>query len=80
MQTLISVVIAAHNEESYLPYCIAGLIPCSIHEAIFVLDRCTDRSKEIILNTRFPFKVKILELKDRFLFWTAAQIEAKRLY
>jgi glycosyltransferase involved in cell wall biosynthesis len=65
MQTLISVVIAAHNEESYLPYCIAGLIPCSIHEAIFVLDRCTDRSKEIILNTCFPFKVKILELKDK---------------
>lgn len=66
METVISVVVAAHNEESYLPYCIAGLIQCKdIYEVVFVLDRCTDRSREIILNTNFPFKVKILVLKKK---------------
>jgi len=65
LETLISVVIPVHNEESYLPYCIAGLIPCAIYEAVFVLDRCTDKSKAIILNTRFPFKVKVLELEKK---------------
>jgi glycosyltransferase involved in cell wall biosynthesis len=65
LKNQISVVVAAHNEENYLPYCIASLIQSDIHEVIFVLDRCTDRSKQIILNTCFPFKVKILELKEK---------------
>jgi glycosyltransferase involved in cell wall biosynthesis len=65
LETLISVVVPVHNEESYLPYCIVGLIPCAIYEVVFVLDRCTDRSKAIILNTHFPFKIKVLELEEK---------------
>jgi glycosyltransferase involved in cell wall biosynthesis len=65
LESLISVVVAVHNDERYLPYCIAGLLPCAIYEIVFVLDRCTDKSKAIILSTHFPFKIKVLELEKK---------------
>jgi glycosyltransferase involved in cell wall biosynthesis len=61
----ISVVVAVHNEEKYLPYCIAGLVQSQIYEVVFVLDRCTDRSAKIIESARFPFKVRVIEMKEK---------------
>jgi glycosyltransferase involved in cell wall biosynthesis len=61
----ISVVVPVHNEEKYLPYCIAGLVQSPIHEAIFVLDRCFDRSLEIVKNVNFPFKVRVAEIRKK---------------
>jgi glycosyltransferase involved in cell wall biosynthesis len=42
---LLSALVVAHNEERNLPDCLAGLAFCD--ELVVVLDRCTDRSKEI---------------------------------
>ena len=58
-----SVVVAVHNEEKYLPYCIAGLVKSLVYEVIFVLDRCSDRSLKIIESASFPFKVRVIEIK-----------------
>ena len=41
-------VIAIHNEEKYLPYCLASLWDAPVDEFIFVLDRCTDGSEKIV--------------------------------
>lgn len=41
-------VIAIHNEEKYLPYCLASLWNAPVDEFIFVLDRCTDGSENIV--------------------------------
>jgi glycosyltransferase involved in cell wall biosynthesis len=60
-----SAVVAVHNEEQYLPYCIMALRDSPLYEAIFVLDRCSDRSLNIIEETNFPFKVKVIELKKK---------------
>ncbi len=43
-----SVVVGIHNEEKYLPFCLGSLWKASVDEFIFVLDRCTDRSEEIV--------------------------------
>ena len=61
----ISVVVAVHNEEEYLPYCIAGLVRSQVYEVIFVLDRCSDRSLKIIESVSFPFKVRVIEIKKK---------------
>ena len=61
----ISVVVAVHNEEKYLPYCIAGLVRSPVYEVIFVLDRCSDRSLKIIESVSFPFKVRVIEMKKK---------------
>jgi glycosyltransferase involved in cell wall biosynthesis len=60
-----SAVVAVHNEEKYLPYCIKALCDSPLYEAVFVLDRCSDRSLNIIEETNFPFKVKVIELKKK---------------
>ena len=41
----LSALVVAHNEERHLPDCLAALAFCD--EVVVVLDRCTDRSKEI---------------------------------
>jgi len=56
----VSVVMPVHNEEQYLPYSLASLLQCPIDELVVVLDRCTDKSEEIIKKTTFPYKVKIV--------------------
>ncbi len=42
---LLSAVVVAHNEEAQLAECLKGLSFCD--EIVVVLDRCTDKSKEI---------------------------------
>lgn len=68
-----SAVVAVHNEEKYLPYCIMGLCSSPLYEAIFVLDRCSDHSLDIIEDADFPFKLKIVELKQKQ--WLSATAE-----
>lgn len=63
--TKISLVIAVHNEQKYLPYLLSSLIRCQVHEAIFVLDRCTDNSKRLLERTCLPFQKRIIELKNK---------------
>lgn len=60
-----SAVVAVHNEKKYLPYCIKGLCDSPLYEAVFVLDRCTDRSLDIIEAADFPFNLKVIELKEK---------------
>jgi glycosyltransferase involved in cell wall biosynthesis len=60
-----SIVIPVHNEEKYLPYCIAGLLECPLYEVVFVLDRCSDRSLEIVESVDYPFRVKVEEIKKK---------------
>lgn len=52
----VSVVMPIHNEEDLLPYSLHPMLDAPVHEFIFVLDRCTDRSKEIVsrFSTRVP--------------------------
>lgn len=69
----ISVVMPVHNEEKYLPYSLKPLKECPIDEMIFILDRCTDRSKEMIESITFPFKVKIIE--KQFQNWNCPTAE-----
>jgi len=67
-----SAVVAVHNEEKYLPYCIMALCGSPLYEVVFVLDRCSDRSLEIIEGVDFPFRLKVIELKEKqWLFPTA---------
>jgi hypothetical protein len=54
-----------HNEEELLPYSLQSLLDAPVQEFIFVLDRCTDRSKQILL--RFAARVqgcRILEKSE----------------
>ena len=57
----ISGVMAVHNEAEYLRYSLSALRRIPFDELIFVLDRCTDNSEEIIRrlaprNSRIMFK------------------------
>lgn len=60
-----SVVIPVHNEEKYLPYCIMELLKSPLYEVVFVLDRCSDRSLEIVESVNFPFRTKVIEIKKK---------------
>jgi glycosyltransferase involved in cell wall biosynthesis len=56
-----TVVIGIHNEEKYLPYCLGSLWNAPVDEFIFVLDRCTDRSEEIVKAfTKYHLNSKII--------------------
>ena len=54
--TKVSVVMPIHNEQELLPYSLHSLLDAPVDEFIFVLDRCTDRSKEIV--SRFAIRVR----------------------
>ncbi len=61
----ISVVMAAHNEEEYLPYSLNSLAGAPIDELVIVLDRCTDSSLEIVKNFKCNFEKKIIQLHEK---------------
>ena len=61
----VSVVMPIHNEEDLLPYSLHSMLGAPVHEFIFVLDRCTDRSAEIV--SRFAARMqgcRILEKSE----------------
>jgi glycosyltransferase involved in cell wall biosynthesis len=71
----VSVVMPIHNEEDLLPYSLRALLSAPAHEFIFVLDRCTDNSKNVV--SRFAASVgrcKILEKREAS--WLNAAAEA----
>ena len=45
---MISGAMPVHNEEKYLPYGLASLTEAPLNELCIILDRCTDRSEQII--------------------------------
>ena len=47
-----SVIVCAHNEESYIEGCLKSILAQTIipSQVIVVLDRCTDRTKDIVLR------------------------------
>lgn len=61
----VSAVVPVHNEEKYLPYCIERLLKSQLYEVVFVLDRCTDKSKEIIESADFAFRVRVIEIRNK---------------
>jgi len=73
----ISVVMPIHNEEQYLPYSLSSLVDAPIDELVIVLDRCTDRSKEIVERFKqlpHRFAVKVFVKEDRK--WRSSIAEA----
>lgn len=61
-----SVVVGVHNEEKYLPYCLGSLWKAPVDEFIFVLDRCTDRSEEIVREfTAYHSNSKIIHKTEK---------------
>jgi glycosyltransferase involved in cell wall biosynthesis len=67
MALKISLAIAAHNEEKYLPYLLNSLIGAPIYELVVCLDNCSDKSKEIVENFRrlVSYNLNIVELKNK---------------
>jgi len=70
----VSGVIPVHNEEKYLPYSLAALKHAKLDELVFILDRCTDRSREIIESTRLPYKTTILTVEKRRWCYPTAEV------
>lgn len=61
MNERLSLIVCAHNEEENLPGLLKSVIPGPHDEIIIVLDRCTDRSEQIVdsFSERLPV-VKVL--------------------
>ena len=72
----ISGVMPVHNEEAYLPFSLTSLRESSVDELVVVLDRCTDRSENII--NRFaetvPFSVRVVKVGERRWFYPTAEV------
>ena len=60
-------VLLVHNEQKYLPYSLNSLTEANLDELIIVLDRCTDKSEEIIRHFQPNYKIKIFR-KD-WAYW-----------
>ncbi len=67
----ISGVMAVHNEAEYLRYSLPPLRPIPFDELIFVLDRCTDDSEEIIRRLA-PRNSKIMSKEEQHWLSTRA--------
>jgi len=65
----ISVVMAIHNEEKYLPFSLASLINAQIDEIVFVLDRCNDKSLEIVKHFSNKVKYRCVIIEKNFNEW-----------
>lgn len=67
----ISGVMAVHNEALYLRYSLPALKQIPFDELIFVLDRCTDNSEEIIRKLA-PHNSRIMFKKEQHWVYTRA--------
>ena len=63
----ISAVMPIHNEGKYLPYSLKNMLIAPLDELIFILDRCTDNSEQIIkkFSKITSYSTVILEKKDQ---------------
>jgi len=59
----VSVVMPIHNEEDLLPYSLNSMLNAPVYEFVFVLDRCTDGSKEIV--SRFATRVERYRILEK---------------
>jgi len=67
-----------HNEEKYLPYGLASLTEAPLDELCIVLDRCNDRSEQIIKNwiKRCKPKYKVVLYSKQDSYWRNKRAEA----
>ena len=67
-----------HNEEKYLPYGLASLTNAPLDELCIVLDRCTDRSEQIIKDwiRKCKPKYEVVICKKHDSNWTNKRAEA----
>jgi glycosyltransferase involved in cell wall biosynthesis len=72
----ISVVVPIHNEAKYLPYTLKPLQTASVYEFIFVLDRCTDDSEQIVRKFALKTRTKCKILTKTQQTWLNAAAEA----
>ena len=71
-----SVICPVYNEEEMIPYTAPSIYNIKPNEVIFILDRCTDRSQEIIESINKGYRKTILRLlhvreKSDYRFHTA---------
>lgn len=68
-----SVVMPVHNEEDNLLYSLPVLFAIEPDEVIIVLDRCTDRSRDVIeassAKLRYKGRVRLIEVREDFPDW-----------
>lgn len=68
-----SVVMPVHNEQNNLLYILPGLFSLEPDEIIFILDRCSDKSRAIIeaslIRLDYRGDVKLLEVVEDFPEW-----------
>jgi cellulose synthase/poly-beta-1,6-N-acetylglucosamine synthase-like glycosyltransferase len=82
-RTLISVIIAARNEESNLPALLQSLnnqrYPKSLYEVIIVDDHSTDNTLSVLRNTTYPeLSLNVLSLSDYIDSWDAVRSYKKK--
>lgn len=72
----ISGVLPVHNEEFYLPYTLNSLLSADLDELVVVLDRCRDRSVEIVYRFRdiAPFPVRVIPVEERKWSFPTAEV------
>jgi len=63
----VSVIVPVHNEEAMLKHTLPSIFMLDANEWIFIIDRCTDKSQELIetYSKRFKRNVKFLVIKSR---------------
>lgn len=64
MSRRISLIVCAKNEENRIGGLLKSIHSSKQDELVFVLDRCTDKTKEIIENFDFPSKKNIIEITE----------------
>ena len=69
-------VMPIHNEEKYLPFSLASLLYANLDELIVVLDRCTDRSEQIInsFSEIVSYSIRKIIVKERCWFYPTAEV------
>ena len=63
----VSVIVPVHNEEAMLRYTLLSILMLDADEWIFILDRCTDKSKELIEKyaKKLNRNIKLLIVKSK---------------
>ncbi|MBN8704583.1 MAG: glycosyltransferase [Bacteroidetes bacterium] len=64
MNEPISLIICAHNEEDNLPSLLNSIIPGHQDEIVIVLDRCTDRSEQIVKSFMDRLPISMVSISE----------------
>lgn len=71
-----SLLIPVHNEAQYLPYALKPLKHCKIDEIIFLLDRCTDGSFNLVNHFFEEAKQQVIIIQKECAEWKHGAAEA----